>query len=117
MLNRRFKKKLSILMSALLIFSLFLPVDISIAEGNQDDYSVQFLYEGEANYQGLPVGAIVTTTTSGVIALELLDYSFELEGNTISGDEIEVINSWNDQVELLGFLTKRILRKDITYLL
>ena len=102
---KRYKKKLAMLLSAVLIFSMFLPVNMSMANGYDDGmYYVEFLHLNEATEQGLPVGAIVSTTTSSAISLELLSYEFELDGNVLGDEDITLVDSSYDSVRLLGYM-------------
>ena len=102
---KRYKKKLAMLLSAVLIFSMFLPVNMSMANGYDDGmYYVEFLHLNEATEQGLPVGAIVSTTTSSAISLELLSYEFELDGNVLGNEDITRVDSSYDSVRLLGYM-------------
>lgn len=102
---KRYKKKLAILLSAVLVFSMFLPVNMSMANGYDDGtYYVEFLHINEATEQGLPVGAIVSTTTSSAISLELLSYKFELDGNVLGDEDITRVDSSYDSVRLLGYM-------------
>lgn len=103
---KRYKKKLAILLSAVLIFSMFLPVNMSMANGYDDGmYYVEFLHLNEATEQGLPVGAIVSTTTSSAISLESLSYEFELDGKKVlGGDGITRVDPSSDRVSLIGYM-------------
>lgn len=105
MIHSRFKKRLSMLMSVLLIFSLFSPINMSMAEGQQgEDYSVQFLEIEEANYQGFPVGALITKNTTGAMAsLDSLTYKFKMGDKELANENIEKLNANSNSVNLLGY--------------